>query len=81
MYVVKWGILGAANIAKKAIIPTLKNCDNAEVTAIASISGKEEETAKVFSTQKNMEAMRNCWMTMRFRRPIFLCPIPFTKNG
>ncbi|MGM0843414.1 MAG: Gfo/Idh/MocA family protein [Bacillota bacterium] len=52
MSIVKWGILGAANIAKKAIIPALKNCENAEVTAIASSSGRAEDAAEEFSIPK-----------------------------
>ncbi|WP_421382295.1 Gfo/Idh/MocA family protein [Bacillus salacetis] len=52
MSTVKWGILSTANIAKKALIPALQNSDNAEVAAIASISGKAEDTAKEFSIPK-----------------------------
>ncbi|WP_113927278.1 Gfo/Idh/MocA family oxidoreductase [Bacillus sp. P14.5] len=52
MSVVKWGILSTANIAKKAMIPALKNCENAEITAIASNSGKAEETANEYSIPK-----------------------------
>jgi D-xylose 1-dehydrogenase (NADP+, D-xylono-1,5-lactone-forming) len=52
MSVVKWGIMSTANIAKKALIPALQNCGNAEITAIASISGKAEEAAKEFSIPK-----------------------------
>ncbi|WP_263399286.1 Gfo/Idh/MocA family protein [Sutcliffiella deserti] len=43
---VKWGIMSTANIAKKALIPALQNCENAEVAAIASTSGKASEVAK-----------------------------------
>ncbi|WP_456272956.1 Gfo/Idh/MocA family protein [Bacillus sp. AK031] len=49
---VKWGIMSTANIAKKALIPALKNCGNAEVAAIASTSGKAAEAAKEFSIPK-----------------------------
>ncbi|TYS17991.1 Gfo/Idh/MocA family oxidoreductase [Rossellomorea vietnamensis] len=52
MSTVKWGIMSTANIAKKAIIPALQSCGNAEVTAIASISGKAEEAANEFSIPK-----------------------------
>ncbi len=33
---VRWGVLGVANIATKKVIPGMKNCERAEVVAIAS---------------------------------------------
>ncbi|GGD01905.1 Gfo/Idh/MocA family protein [Pontibacillus salipaludis] len=44
----RWGILGTANIAKKALIPAIQRTDGSEVVAVASSSGKEEEVAKHF---------------------------------
>src|SRR5271154_2408338 len=35
---VKWGILSAANIAKKRVIPAMKECALAEIAAIGSRS-------------------------------------------
>ena len=35
---VKWGILGAASIAQRRVIPAMRNCEHAEVAAIASRS-------------------------------------------
>lgn len=45
----KWGIMGAANIAKKALIPAMERAEDAEVVAIASLSGKEKELAETFA--------------------------------
>ncbi|MCA0972144.1 Gfo/Idh/MocA family oxidoreductase [Halobacillus litoralis] len=56
----KWGILGAANIAKKALIPAMKRTDGAEVVAVASLSGKEEALAEQFqipNTYDSYEAL------------------------
>ena len=49
---VKWGILSTANIGKKALIPALQSCGNAEVMAIASTSGKAEDAATELSIPK-----------------------------
>jgi D-xylose 1-dehydrogenase (NADP+, D-xylono-1,5-lactone-forming) len=49
---IKWGILSTANIAKKALIPALQDAEYADVTAIASLSGRAEEAAKEFSIPK-----------------------------
>src|SRR6516165_5430797 len=44
---VKWGILGAASIARRSVVPALKNCEFAEVAAVASRSlAKSQEFAK-----------------------------------
>jgi predicted dehydrogenase len=43
---VKWGILGAASIAQRRVIPAMQNCANAEVAAIAS---RSLERAKDFA--------------------------------
>ncbi|RIW27094.1 gfo/Idh/MocA family oxidoreductase [Bacillus salacetis] len=53
---IKWGILSTANIAKKALIPALQQSENTEVAAIASISGKAEETAEEFSIPKSYQS-------------------------
>ncbi|GEL08732.1 Gfo/Idh/MocA family protein [Salisediminibacterium halotolerans] len=42
---VRWGILGSANIAKKNMVPAIQEAANAELAAVASESGKAEETA------------------------------------
>ncbi|WP_431802781.1 Gfo/Idh/MocA family protein [Halobacillus andaensis] len=58
----KWGIMSAANIAKKALIPALQRTEGAEVYAIASQSGKEKEIADQFGipiTYNSYEAMLN----------------------
>lgn len=44
--VVRWGILSTANIAKKSMVPAIHAADNAELVAVASISGKAKETAE-----------------------------------
>ncbi|MFJ7932744.1 Gfo/Idh/MocA family protein [Sporosarcina sp. NPDC096371] len=46
---VRWGILGAANIAKKQMIPAILHSDNGIVHAIASRSGKAKEFAMEFT--------------------------------
>ncbi|WP_082232454.1 Gfo/Idh/MocA family protein [Halobacillus massiliensis] len=48
----KWGILGAANIAKKALIPALQRTETAEVFAVASLSGKEKDFAEEYHIPK-----------------------------
>src|SRR5271169_542149 len=50
---VKWGILGAASIARRRVLPAMMNCELAEIYAVASRSpGKAEEFAKEFSIPK-----------------------------
>jgi len=50
---VKWGILGAAGIARKHVVPAMLQCEHAEVAAIASRSlAKSQEFAKQFSIPK-----------------------------
>lgn len=46
---VRWGILGAANIAKQQMIPAILNSDNGIVHAIASRSGKATDFASKFA--------------------------------
>ncbi|MFC0524306.1 Gfo/Idh/MocA family protein [Pontibacillus salicampi] len=48
----KWGILGAANIARKAVIPAIQRA-GADVVAIASRSGSAEEMAEEFGIPKS----------------------------
>ena len=50
---VKWGILGAAGIARKHVVPAMLQCEFAEIAAIASRSlVKAQEFAKQFSIPK-----------------------------
>ena len=42
---VKWGILGTANIAKKALIPSIARAENSELYAIA---GRKKEKTDLF---------------------------------
>lgn len=49
---VRFGILSTANIAQKELIPAIERAENAEVVAIASLSGKETEVAKQFNIPK-----------------------------
>lgn len=42
---VRWGVLGAANIATRKVIPGMKNCTRAEVVAIASRSLEKAKRA------------------------------------
>lgn len=50
---VKWGILGAAPIAERRVIPAMQNCQRAEVVAVASRSfDKARALAKQFSIPK-----------------------------
>ncbi|KHF41368.1 Gfo/Idh/MocA family protein [Halalkalibacter okhensis] len=51
---VKWGILGTAGIARKAIIPAIERAGNAEVVAVASSSDrkKAEEFGELFDIPK-----------------------------
>ncbi|WP_173918384.1 Gfo/Idh/MocA family protein [Halobacillus sp. Marseille-Q1614] len=51
----RWGILGAANIAKKAIIPALQRTEEAQVYAAASLSGKEKVFAEEFNIPKTYD--------------------------
>ena len=45
---VKWGILGAAPIAKRRVLPAMRDCVRSEVAAIAS---RSLEKAKAFATE------------------------------
>lgn len=50
---VKWGILGCANIARKAVIPGILGADNSELYAVASRSKeKAADFAKEFGADK-----------------------------
>ena len=50
---VKWGILGAASIAQRRVLPAMRNCANAEVVAVASRSlDKARALAEQFSIPK-----------------------------
>lgn len=50
---VKWGILGCANIARKATIPAILAADNSELYAVASRSkSKAESFAEEFGAEK-----------------------------
>lgn len=50
---VKWGILGAASIAHRRVLPAMRNCVNAEVVAAASRSfEKARAMAEQFSIPK-----------------------------
>jgi len=42
---IRWGVLGAAAIATKKVIPAMKQCERAEVCAIASRDGARAEQA------------------------------------
>ena len=44
----KWGILGTANIAKKALVPGIKDADNSELFAVAS---RTERKARQFAEE------------------------------
>src|SRR5690625_4490371 len=52
MSIVKWGILSTAQIAQTELIPAFERASNAEVHAIASLSGKAEEVASQFGIPK-----------------------------
>ncbi|TLS38478.1 Gfo/Idh/MocA family protein [Pseudalkalibacillus caeni] len=56
MTTIKFGILGTANIAKKAVIPAIKDAENAEVVAVASGSGKAKEFAKELEIPHSFES-------------------------
>ncbi len=50
---VKWGILGAASIARRRVVPAMLQCEIAEVAAVASRSlAKSQEFAKEFAIPK-----------------------------
>src|SRR5690625_409958 len=42
---VRWGVLGAANIARKAVIPAIRRAGAGEVLAVSSASGRAEAYA------------------------------------
>ncbi|WP_202077632.1 Gfo/Idh/MocA family protein [Caldalkalibacillus salinus] len=48
---IKWGILGCASIARKQLIPAIKEVDHAEVVAVAS---RSLERAKAFAEQNDI---------------------------
>lgn len=50
---VKWGILGAASIARRRMVPAMKDCELAEVAAVGSRTlAKSEEFAKQLGIPK-----------------------------
>ena len=49
---VKWGIMGTANIAKRAMIPGMKEAENCEMYAIA---GRSAEKANAFKEEYGFE--------------------------
>lgn len=53
---VKWGILGDAGIARKALIPAMKRARNAELAAIATRSGNASEAAAEYGIDKGYES-------------------------
>src|SRR5699024_10533409 len=46
---IKWGVLGAANIAYEEVVPAIRRLDNSEIVAVAS---RNKEKAKRFETPK-----------------------------
>ncbi|MCF7875460.1 Gfo/Idh/MocA family oxidoreductase [Candidatus Bipolaricaulota bacterium] len=56
----KWGILGTANIAKKALVPGIKDADNSELFAVASRSeGKARQFAEEFELPSYYSSYEN----------------------
>lgn len=49
---IRWGILSTAGIAQFELIPAFQRANNAEVVAIASLSGKAHEVAEQFAIAK-----------------------------
>ncbi|MGH9800037.1 MAG: Gfo/Idh/MocA family protein [Blastocatellia bacterium] len=50
---IRWGVLGTSKFAQNKIIPAVKHCQHAEITAIASRDlGKAEEEARRFGFAK-----------------------------
>ncbi|MFJ7970174.1 Gfo/Idh/MocA family protein [Psychrobacillus sp. NPDC096389] len=52
---IRWGIIGAANIAKQQVIPAIQQTSNAEIIAIASQSGKAQALATQFNIPKTYD--------------------------
>lgn len=77
----KWGIMSAANIAKKIVIPAIQRAENAEIEAIASLSGNAEETSTSFDIPKRMIHMKSCLPMKKWKPCIFRCRITFIKSG
>ena len=42
---IRWGVLGAANIALKKVVPGMKGCERSEVVALASRDLRKAESA------------------------------------
>jgi len=53
---VKWGVIGAANIAFTQIVPAIRRSENGEVIAVAS---RDVEKAKKFNTVKTFDSYDN----------------------
>ncbi|HET7578079.1 MAG TPA: Gfo/Idh/MocA family oxidoreductase [Bacillales bacterium] len=53
---VRWGILGNANIARKALVPAIKDAKNAELTGIASRSGRAKEAKEELGFRKSYDS-------------------------
>jgi D-xylose 1-dehydrogenase (NADP+, D-xylono-1,5-lactone-forming) len=52
MQQIKWGILSSAAIARKQMVPAIKEAGNAVLYAVASSSGRAEETAAEWGAEK-----------------------------
>lgn len=48
----RWGIIGAANIAKKQVIPAIQQTNDGEIIAIASRSEKKHSNSQATSTSQ-----------------------------
>lgn len=53
---IRWGILSTAEIARKLTIPAIIRAENAELTAIASLSGSAGKVAEQFDIQKTYDS-------------------------
>src|SRR5260221_8213813 len=79
---VKWGVVGAASIATRKVIPGMQKGALSEITALASRDlNKAKAAAKNWELQKPMARTKSCWRTRRSKRFTTRCQIICTCRG
>jgi predicted dehydrogenase len=79
---VRWGVLGAAHIAVKKVIPAMQRGEWSEIAAIASRDlAKAQLAASDSASRKPTVPTRNCWPIPKSRPSTTRCPITCTCPG
>jgi len=79
---VKWGILGAASIAQRRVLPAMMQCELSEVAAIASRSTEKAKAASaLFFIPKAYDSYESCSPIRKSRRSTIRCRIICMSSG